>query len=113
MDQPTRILSLPTAPRSFGHFVDGASVVPGSRVMMERRSPGHGVAVTRVPQCTMEDLNAAVTAARRAFEDGRWSGLSGAERAGVLLRTATGLRLHRDEIAYWEVLENGKPISQA
>ncbi|TIW71952.1 MAG: aldehyde dehydrogenase family protein, partial [Mesorhizobium sp.] len=49
----------------------------------------------------------------RAFEDRRWAGLSGADRAAVLLRTAEILRRRRDEIAYWEVLENGKPISQA
>jgi acyl-CoA reductase-like NAD-dependent aldehyde dehydrogenase len=59
------------------------------------------------------DLNAAVAAARRAFEDRSWAGLAGADRAGVLLRTAELLRQRRDEIAYWEVLENGKPIAQA
>jgi acyl-CoA reductase-like NAD-dependent aldehyde dehydrogenase len=81
--------------------------------MFERASPGHGLPVTRIAKCTVEDLNAAVAAARRAFEDRSWAGLSGADRAAVLLRTAELLRLRRDEIAYWEVLENGKPIAQA
>jgi betaine-aldehyde dehydrogenase len=71
------------------------------------------VAVTRTQKCTVADLDAAVAAARRAFDDRSWAGLSGADRAGVLLRTAEILRHRRDEIAYWEVLENGKPISQA
>jgi len=111
MDQRTTVHSLPTAPREFGFWMDGAW--HGGRDLFERNSPGHGVPVTRIPKCTPVDLNAAVAAARRAFENRSWAGLSGAERAGVLLRTAEILRRRRDEIAYWEVLENGKPISQA
>jgi betaine-aldehyde dehydrogenase len=111
MDQNARKLSLPSAPRDFGFWMDGGW--HGGREMFERSSPGHGVPVTRIPKCTPADLNAAVAAARRAFEDRSWAGLSGADRAGVLLRTAEILRRRRDEIAYWEVLENGKPIAQA
>jgi acyl-CoA reductase-like NAD-dependent aldehyde dehydrogenase len=111
MDQRSTLHSLPQAPREFGFWLDGAW--EGGRPLFERASPGHGVAVTRVPKCTVADLDAAVAAARRAFEDRSWAGLSGADRAGVLLRTAEILRRRRDEIAYWEVLENGKPIAQA
>lgn len=111
MDQRTTLHSLPSAPREFGFWLDGAW--EGGRPLFDRVSPGHGVAVTRTPQCTVADLDAAVAAARRAFEDRSWAGLSGAERAAVLLRSADILRRRRDEIAYWEVLENGKPIAQA
>lgn len=111
MDHASHILSPPTTAREFGFYVDGAW--HGGRPLFERASPGHGVPVTLIPKCTVEDLNAAVAAARRAFEDRRWAGLSGAARAAVLLRAAEILRRRRDEIAYWEVLENGKPITQA
>jgi acyl-CoA reductase-like NAD-dependent aldehyde dehydrogenase len=111
MDQKNAFLSLPTAPRAFGFFVDGQWRDGQDR--FERASPGHGTPVTTTVRCTIEDLNGAVAAARRAFEDRRWSGLSGAARAGILLRVAEVLRRRRDEIAYWEALENGKPISQA
>lgn len=111
MDQKNPHLSTPTAARNFGFFVDGQWKDGAEH--FERASPGHGTPVTRTVRCTVEDLNAAVAAARLAFEDRRWSGLSGAARAGVLLRVAEILRRRRDEIAYWEVLENGKPISQA
>ena len=111
MDQRSTLHSLPQSPREFGFWLDGAW--EGGRPLFERASPGHGVAVTRIPKCTVADLDAAVAAARRAFDDRSWAGLSGADRAGVLLRTAEILRRRRDEIAYWEVLENGKPISQA
>lgn len=103
--------TLPSAPREFGFYSDGQW--HGDRPLFDRASPGHGVIVTRIPKCTTDDLNAAVAAARRAFEDRRWAGLSGAARAGVLLRAAEILKRRRDEIAYWETLENGKPISQA
>ncbi|HEV7250878.1 MAG TPA: aldehyde dehydrogenase family protein [Shinella sp.] len=111
MDQKTPFLSPPTAARTFGFFVDGDWKDGAEH--FERASPGHGTPVTRTVRCTVDDLNGAVAAARRAFEDRRWSGLSGAARGSVLLRVAEGLRRRRDEIAYWEALENGKPISQA
>ncbi|MBZ7926623.1 aldehyde dehydrogenase family protein [Ensifer adhaerens] len=111
MDQKNTFLAPPPAARSFGFFVDGQWKEGADH--FERKSPGHGTPVTRTVRCTVEDLNMAVAAARNAFEDRRWSGLSGAARAGVLLRVAEVLRRRRDEIAYWETLENGKPISQA
>jgi betaine-aldehyde dehydrogenase len=111
MDQKNQFLSAPTAARTFGFFVDGAWKDGAEH--FERASPGHGTPVTRTVRCTVDDLNSAVAAARRAFEDRRWAGLSGAARGSVLLRVAGILRRRRDEIAYWEALENGKPISQA
>ncbi|MBB2203182.1 aldehyde dehydrogenase family protein [Gluconacetobacter tumulisoli] len=111
MDEMAHGVALPETPREFGFFIDGEW--RKGRDMFERNSPSHDVTVTRTARCTPDDLDQAVAAARRAFDDRRWAGLPGAERAGVLLRTAEGLRWHREEIARWEVLENGKPISQA
>ncbi|MHA4735066.1 aldehyde dehydrogenase family protein [Ensifer adhaerens] len=111
MDQTKTFLAPPSAARSFGFFIDGQWKEGTDH--FERASPGHGTPVTRTVRCTIDDLNAAVAAARNAFEDRRWSGLSGAARASVLLRVAEILHRRRDEIAYWETLENGKPISQA
>ncbi len=108
---PDQALTLPDTPRAFGFFVDGDW--REGRETVERRSPGHDVPVTRIPKCDAANLDAAVAAARRAFEDRGWSGLSGAERGGVLLRAAEILRRRRDEFAWWETLENGKPIAQA
>lgn len=113
MSDSSIVLSLPEQPREFGFFVDGSWSPIESREVFERFSPGHGVPVTRIPKCTDADLDAAVNAARKAFDDRRWSGLSGADRAAVLLNAAEGVRTRAEEIAYWETLENGKPISQA
>lgn len=113
MDKASAILSLPSEPREFGFFLDGKWVEAGDRDVFERASPGHGVPVTRIPRCRTDDLDAAVASARGAFNDRRWCGLSGADRAAVLLKTAELIRARTDEIAYWETLENGKPIAQA
>lgn len=113
MDKMSTKLSLPSAPREFGFFVDGKIVPAGDREVFVRSSPGHDVPVTRMPKCTTADLELAIAAARAAFDDRRWSGLNGQARAGVLLKAGALIRDRAEEIAYWETLENGKPISQA
>ena len=57
------------------------------------------VAVTRIPKCTAADLDMAVDAARRAFDDRRWSGLNGQARAAVLLRAGALIRERAEEMA--------------
>lgn len=113
MDTSSTILTPPSEPRVFGFYIDGTWVEAGARDVFERASPGHGVPVTQIPRCTTEDLDAAVASARAAFADRRWAGLSGAERSDVLLKAAALIRDRVEEIAYWETLENGKPIAQA
>ncbi|MBK5932394.1 acyl-CoA reductase-like NAD-dependent aldehyde dehydrogenase [Rhodovulum imhoffii] len=113
MDKSSNRLSLPASPREFGFYVNGACIPIGSREVFSRNSPGHDVPVTRIPKCTTDDLDMAVDAARAAFDDRRWSGLNGQARAAVLLRTGALIRERSEEIAYFETLENGKPISQA
>ena len=63
MDQFSTRLALPEAPRDFGFWIDNAA--RDGREMFTRYSPGHGVAVTRIPKCTVDDLNAAVASAGR------------------------------------------------
>ena len=79
MDRTVQTLSLPESPREFGFYVDGEYVADDDRDIFERSSPGHDVPVTRIPKCTEVDLDSAVAAARVAFEDRRWSGLSVAD----------------------------------
>ena len=69
MDQKTPILSPPSEPRTFGFFVGGERIEAGERAFFERKSPAHGVPVTRVPRCARDDLDKAVSATRRAFEE--------------------------------------------
>jgi betaine-aldehyde dehydrogenase len=113
MDQNSPIQSLPSGPRGFGFYVDGKWVEPGERKTMLRHSPAHDVPVTEITLCDTQDLDTAVAAARRAFDDRRWSGLPGGDRAAVLLKAAAIIRANVDELAYYETLETGKPIAQS
>ena len=113
MNKVIDIKKLPTEPRAFGFYLDGKSIAAGERDVFERSSPGHGVPVSMIPRCTESDLDAAVASSRKAFEARTWCGLSGADRSSVLLKAAELIRDRADEIAYWETLENGKPIAQA
>lgn len=113
MDKSSAIFTPPAQPRTFGFYLGGQWVEAGDRDVFERSSPGHGVPVSRIPRCTEDDLDKAVASGRKAFEDRLWAGLSGGERSSVLLKAAAIIAERAEEIAYWETLENGKPISQA
>ena len=103
----------PSSPREFGFFLNGKFEHACGREVFERNSPAHDIPVSRVPKCTHADLDKAVASARQSFEERRWSGLAGSDRAAVLLKAAEIIRQKQEEIALWESLENGKPISQA
>ena len=105
--------SPPPQPRRFQMLIDGAWVDAAGGETVERASPAHGTAVTVVPRGAAADAERAIEAARRAFDDRRWSGLGGAQRASVLLEAARLIRLRRDEIARVEPLESGTPHPQA
>ncbi len=91
-----------------GEFVDAAS---GKR--FDNATPRDGSILNEVAECDAEDVDRAVRAARRAFEDGRWSRMAPAARKKVLLRFAGLIRDHLDELALVESLDVGKPISDA
>ncbi len=63
--------------------------------------------------CGEQEVNVAVGAARRAFDDERWRGLSLSERKRILHGVADLLETHREELALLEALDVGKPIRDA
>jgi betaine-aldehyde dehydrogenase len=93
--------------------IDGKEVEAAGGDRYERTSPAHDVVVGTYPNATAEDVDHAVTAARRAFDEGPWPRMSGAERSAVLLRVAELIRRDAEQLARIETLEMGKPISQA
>ncbi|WP_371229230.1 aldehyde dehydrogenase family protein [Roseovarius sp. 2305UL8-3] len=104
--------TLPVTLRENEFFINGAWQKSAGRERLERISPGHGVVVSSVALCTAADVDEAVSAARDAFET-VWCETPGAERGRILIKAAQGIRDRLDEMAYWETLETGKPISQA
>ncbi|MDH6514657.1 acyl-CoA reductase-like NAD-dependent aldehyde dehydrogenase [Streptomyces sp. SAI-135] len=73
--------------------------------------PSRGTVLTTVAEAGAEDVDAAVRAAREAFDGGAWSGLSGRERGRILHRVAELIRENADDLAQLESLDVGKPIS--
>ena len=69
-----------------------------------------GSTIAEVAEGGIEDVDAAVAAARRSFDDRRWADQSPANRKRVLLRLADLIRANRDELALLESLDVGKPI---
>ncbi|TDC42283.1 aldehyde dehydrogenase family protein [Micromonospora sp. KC213] len=91
-------------------FIDG-----GWRDAAEGRrrdviDPANNQVVTTVAEAGEQDVDAAVDAARRAYDEGPWPRMSGRERGALLLRVAALLEEHRDEFARLESLHTGKPL---
>ncbi|MBI5958679.1 MAG: aldehyde dehydrogenase [Chloroflexi bacterium] len=94
-------------------FIDGQFVDALSGKTFEDVSPRDGCVIAHVAECDQDDIDRAVTAARRAFEDGRWSSQDPAARKRVLLKLAELIRDHLEELALLETLDVGKPISDS
>lgn len=93
------------------HLIDGEWVEGAST--FDRTSPSHGHVVSVSAMGDEDDVEAAMSVARRAFDSGVWSRISGKERAAVLLKVADLIEANVERIAIQETLESGKPISQA
>jgi betaine-aldehyde dehydrogenase len=68
--------------------------------------------LARLPSGGKEDVDRAVAAADRAFEEGPWRKLHARERGKVLFRMAESIRDHVDEIAELQTHDNGKSITE-
>ena len=105
--------ALPAEPFAARHLIDGVWRDSADGATFDRISPAHGVLVTRAAKGGAGETEAAIAAARAAFDDGRWSDLSGKDRATLLLKVADLIDRDRERIARVETLEAGKPIAQA
>jgi gamma-glutamyl-gamma-aminobutyraldehyde dehydrogenase len=92
-------------------FIDGRfrAAVSGRRFPTE--NPATGATLAEIAAGDAKDIDAAVIAARRAFDDGRWSGLAPTRRREILLKLADLLEAHLEELAMLDALEAGKPIT--
>ena len=94
-------------------FIDGRWVDAASGRTFETPNPATGEALATVAEGDAEDIDRAVRAARRAFEDGPWSRMSPSDRGRVIWRIGDLILEHTDELAQLETLDNGKPFAVA
>src|SRR5580658_8119824 len=78
-------------------------------------NPATGEVLTQIAEASPADVDRAVAAARRAFEDrnGAWRKLSASERGRLIWKLADLVEKHIDELAELETLDNGKPIFES
>jgi acyl-CoA reductase-like NAD-dependent aldehyde dehydrogenase len=78
-------------------------------------NPATGEVITQIASGTTEDVDRAVEAARRAFDDpsGPWQKMSASERGRIMWRIADLIEQNIDEVAELETLDNGKPIFES
>jgi betaine-aldehyde dehydrogenase len=110
---PSSGVALPATPFQARHLIGGDWQDSADGAVSERVSPSHGVVVSRAARGGAAEAEAAIAAARAAFDDGRWSGLTGKARAAVLLKVADLIEANADAMALLETLESGKPITQS
>ena len=94
-------------------FIDGQRRDAAAGETTDKRSPVDGRPLGGVARGREADIDAAVRAARAAFEDRRWAGQPPAARKKVLLRFAESVLAAREELALLETLDMGKPIAHA
>ncbi|SUE15532.1 betaine-aldehyde dehydrogenase [Rhodococcus gordoniae] len=90
-------------------FIGGEWVAPSTDERLEVFSPATEERVGSVPVAGPKDVDAAVAAARRAFDDGPWPRTSPAERAQVLAKAVALIEERNDEIAAVLGSELGQP----
>src|SRR5437588_5466411 len=76
-------------------------------------NPATGEVICQVAEGDKADIDLAVKAARKAFEEGPWPKMSAAERGRLLNKLADRIEREREELAALESLDNGKPYSDA
>ncbi|TDU03322.1 acyl-CoA reductase-like NAD-dependent aldehyde dehydrogenase [Streptomyces sp. 846.5] len=92
-------------------FIDGRWREADAKGRRDVIDPSTGRVVTSVAEADATDLDAAVAAARKAFDEGPWGRTSGRERSRVLNRVAELIRRREDELVAVESLDVGKPVS--
>lgn len=96
--------------RSFGHYINGAFVKPEGRKAIAVANPANGDKLAEITCGNADDVDQAVKAARAAF--GKWSKLSGYERAKYLYAIARHIQKRERFLAVLETMDNGKPIRE-
>lgn len=96
-----------------GLFIDGQWIVANNQPMLDILNPSNGAVVTQAVCASLNEVDQAIAAARRSFNERTWCGLNPSERAKILWRIADLLDEHTDELAELEMLDAGKFLSSA
>lgn len=99
-------------PPRFLNTIGGKGAEAADGATFESYDPYTGQPWTRIPRCGAVDVDAAVAAARQAFDDPKWRGLTPTARGKLLLRLADLISVEAERLAAIEVRDNGKLMSE-
>ncbi len=94
-------------------FIDGEYRAARSGGVFPCVNPATDQVIAQIADCDAEDVDAAVAAARRSFEDGRWRTLPLRDRKRILRTLADLMLAERRELAVLESIDMGKPVRDA
>jgi phenylacetaldehyde dehydrogenase len=94
-------------------FINGAFVDSKSGKTFKVFNPATGDVLAQVAEGDRADIDAAVAAARRAFESGPWRSMSPSQRSRLIYKLADKLEERLEDFALLESLDNGKPLTIA
>lgn len=94
-------------------LIDGQWVEAASGRTFPTCDPATGEVLCAVAHGQTEDVDRAVAAARRAFEDGHWARMKPSDREQLIWRIGDLIDERADEFAQLESLDNGKPVTVA
>jgi phenylacetaldehyde dehydrogenase len=106
-----RVASFIEKPRPM--LINGQWVMAASGKTFPTYNPATGEVLAEIAEGDREDVDRAVKAARKAFDSGPWRKLTASERGRLIWKLADLLEANRDEFAYLETLDNGKPFTVA
>ncbi|XP_020296735.1 cytosolic 10-formyltetrahydrofolate dehydrogenase isoform X2 [Pseudomyrmex gracilis] len=87
-------------------FIDG-QFVNGHGKPLDTINPHDESVICTVESATAEDVDKAVRAAKKAFEEGEWGKISARERGALLFKLADLMEQHKEELATLESLDSG------
>src|SRR5262245_28333894 len=90
--------------------INGKQVGARSGKTFANTGPRDGKVLNQVAECDGADVDAAVKAARAAFEDGRWRNKTPREKKKIMFKLAELMERDLEELAFLETLDMGKPI---
>ncbi|HEX8365721.1 MAG TPA: aldehyde dehydrogenase family protein [Allosphingosinicella sp.] len=117
MNEMTRIAAQPAyseaaqkaLSRAPALFIDGEWVASSHDATIAVYDPSNGKEIARIADASDADVDRAVAAARRAFDDGRWTGLAPIARARLMEKLADLIEANLADLAELESIDNGKP----
>ncbi|KAK4190060.1 aldehyde dehydrogenase domain-containing protein [Podospora australis] len=96
-----------------GLFINNEFVKSSNEQKLASINPTTEEEICSVYAATSDDVDKAVSAARKAFKDPSWKSLSGTERGALMLKLADLVSQHAETLATIETLDNGKPYQTA